>query len=144
MVKNKKWNIFSWLEEIIKTKSDYKSFTPEQWKTFDPYMISLFLSMNPSYIELIDEIQSLTSDKEKLYRIYSNLIPKNNRTYSPYIKSKSSKLNEDKLKLISNLFDISIKESNDYLRIMPKEWFSQILEDYGIDGKEAKNLLKTK
>ena len=78
-MKDKKWNIFSWLKEIIFTKSDYKSFTPEQWKTFDSYLINLFLSMNPDYVELVDELQEIEFNKknyiEYILTEFSNVVP---------------------------------------------------------------------
>jgi hypothetical protein len=137
-----KWNIFSWLKEIIQTKSNYKTFTPEQWKSFDCYLINLFLSMNPDYVELVDEIQEVEFDKEKLYRIYSNFIPRSNKTYSPYIKSKTLKLKEEKLKYVSSLYEISLKEANDYIDLKPKEWFKDLLSKHGLDKKEITKINK--
>ena len=129
--------LFDWVKEIVLTKSDYRKFSKESWDSFEPYMIHLVLSMNPNYIELIDEVQGLNNvSKEKLYRIYVNLIPRNNRTYYPYIKSKISKLNEDKIKYVSQLYECSYQEANEYIDIMPKEWLDSILDKFGLYKKE--------
>lgn len=136
--------LFDWIKEIIYTKSDYKKFTNEDWNSFNNYMIFLFLSMNPKYLELIDEVQELNTSKEKLYRILVGLIPKNSRTFFPYIKSKTQKLNKEKLEYISNIYECSFQEANDYVNIMPSEWLEEILNKYGLEKKELKQLLKTK
>lgn len=135
--------LFDWVKEIIQVKSDYKKFTNEDWGSFDPYMIHLVLSMNPNYLELIDNIQELNKiSKEKLYRIYSGLIPRNNRTYFPYIKSKTKKLNDKKLQFISDLYECSIDEANEYVNLMDDEWLDNILDKFGLDKKDKKQLNK--
>ena len=98
--------------------------------------------MNPDYIKLVDEIQELEFDKEKLYRIYSNFIPRSNKTYSPYNKSKTLKLKEEKLKYVSSLYEISLKEANDYIDLKPKEWFKDLLSKHGLDKKEITKINK--
>ena len=140
----KKWTIFNWLKEIILTKSDYNKFTAEQWGLWDNYMILMFLSMNPKYLDLIDEIQELKLSKEKLYRVLVGLIPKNSRTFFPYIKSKTQKLNKEKLEYISNIYECSFQEANEYVNIMPNEWLEETLNKFGLEKKELKQLLKTK
>lgn len=135
--------IFDWIKHIVQLKTPYTKFSNEDFKSFDNYMIHLLLSMNPSYIELIDEIQSLNNiSKEKLYRLYCNLIPKNNRTYFPYIKSQNKKLNEDKLQYVANVFECSLYEANEYTELMDKEWLENILTKYGLENKQIKQLTK--
>ena len=82
--------------------------------------------MNPDYVELVDEVQEIEFDKEKLYRIYSNFIHRSHKTYSLYIKSKTSKL----------------KEANEYLDLKPKEWFKDLLSKHGLDKKEITKINK--
>lgn len=137
----KQMTIFDWVKEIIQTKTNYREFDNDDFKSFDPYMIHLVLSMNPDYIEIVDEIQGLNNiSKEKLYRMYADLIPKNSRTYYAYIKSKSAKLDETKVRYIAELYECSYQEANEYLNIMPKEWLSSILDKFGLDEKEKKNI----
>jgi hypothetical protein len=82
--------LFDWPIEIIKNKPPASKFKQEDWNTFDIFMIHRLLSMNPNYLELVDYVQGLNiDDKEKVYRIYCDLIPKSNKTYFPYIKSKT-------------------------------------------------------
>ena len=51
------FTIFDWLKEVSYNKSPWDSFSNEQKKSFEPYMINRFLSMNKEYIELINYIQ---------------------------------------------------------------------------------------
>ena len=55
----KSFSIFDFIKAIIDTKPSWESFTPEQQKQFNNYMIHRFLSMNPKYIEIVNYIQGL-------------------------------------------------------------------------------------
>ena len=74
---NKSFTIFDWLKEITYTKSPSSKFSNEEWESFNPYMISRFLSMSKDYIELVNYVQNIPyTEKEKYYKIYCELIPK--------------------------------------------------------------------
>ena len=69
--------IFDWLNQITYDKQSWNSFTEEDKKSFEPYMIHRFLSMNPEYIEFVNLVQTFPyTDKEKIYNIYLYMIPK--------------------------------------------------------------------
>ena len=90
--KNKSFTIFDFIKAIIDTKPSWESFTPEQQKQFNNFMIHKFLSMNPKYIEVVNYIQGLNiQSNKKLYEVYCFMIPKSKNTYSPYIKSNAKK-----------------------------------------------------
>lgn len=138
-------NVFKWIEHIIKKKTPYTSFTSDEWNKYDIFMVNKILSMNPAYLNIVEYIQGFSNlTKEKHYRMYCETIPQNNRTYSPYIKSKTQKLDKQKLKYISDLFEISPQEANEYVEIMGKEWFRDILDQYGLEKKEKTKILKLK
>ena len=74
--KAKTFTIFDFLKAIIDTKSTFETFTVEQKKAFDKYMIHRFLSMNPKYIDIVNYIQGLNiQDSKKLYEVYCFMIP---------------------------------------------------------------------
>lgn len=137
-------NIFGWIAHIIKDKKDYREFTVEEWKVYDVYMVNKFLSQNPEYVELIDMLQNITSNKEKHYRMLSNLIPYNSRTYHPYIKSKTAKLNVEQLKYISTLHECSLQEAHEYVELMDDEWLKNELEKFDLEQKQIKKIMKVK
>ena len=134
--------IFDWLKEITYNKSKWESFTEEDKKSFEPYMIHRFLSMNPEYIEFVNLVQTFPySDKEKTYNIYLYMIPKNNMFFK-YIKSSKKKKQESLLKHIANYFECSFGEAEEYIDILRESGVKSILTSLGVGEKEQKKLLK--
>lgn len=139
--KVKEFSIFDWLKCIIDTKPKWESFTPEQHKLFNNYMVNKFLSMNPNYIEIVNYVQGIPNlTSEKLYKIYSDLIPQNKRTYSPFIKAKSEKMS-DVVEYISKYYNCSLREANDYLELFNSDEIKTILTAQGLDEKQIKKLI---
>jgi hypothetical protein len=134
--------IFDWLKEITYNKSKWESFTEEDKKSFEPYMIHRFLSMNPEYIEFVNLVQTFPyTDKEKTYNIYLYMIPKNNMFFK-YIKSSTKKKQELLLKHIANYFECSFGEAEEYIDILRESGVKSILTKLGVEEKEQKKLLK--
>jgi hypothetical protein len=134
--------IFDWLKEITYNKSKWESFTEEDKKSFEPYLIHRFLSMNPEYIEFVNLVQTFPySDKEKTYNIYLYMIPKNNMFFK-YIKSSKKKKQESLLKHIANYFECSFGEAEEYIDILRESGVKSILTSLGVEEKEIKKLLK--
>jgi hypothetical protein len=134
--------IFDWLKEITYNKSKWESFTEEDKKSFEPYMIHRFLSMNPEYIEFVNLVQTFPyTDKEKTYNIYLYMIPKNNMFFK-YIKSSKKKKQESLLKHIANYFECSFGEAEEYIDILRDSGVKSILTSLGVGEKEQKKLLK--
>ena len=141
--KPKEFTIFDWVKCIIDTKPKWESFTSEQHKVFNSFMINRFLSMNVDYIEIINYVQGIPNlTNEKIYKIYSDLIPQSKRTYYPFIKAKSEKGNEELYKLISQYFICSLDEAKEYLELLDKNELENILLTQGIDEKQIKKLIK--
>jgi hypothetical protein len=144
MAKTKTYSIFDIIKEIIDTKSPWDSFTPDQQKLFNGYMINKFLSMNAKYIEVVNYVQGLNiKDSKKLYEVYCWMIPQSKNTYSPFIKSTTKKLySPELLKHISEQFECATSEAEEYIQMTDKEWLEEILTNRGIDEKEIKKLIK--
>jgi hypothetical protein len=144
MAKTKTYSIFDIIKEIIDTKSPWDSFTPDQQKLFNGYMINKFLSMNAKYIEVVNYVQGLNiKDSKKLYEVYCWMIPQSKNTYSPFIKSTTKKLySPELLKHISEQFECATLEAEEYIQMTDKEWLEEILTSRGVDEKEIKKLLK--
>ena len=93
-------NIFDWTKEIMTRKRSWSSFSEEEKKIFNPFMIHKILSMNYNYIGIVNYIQKIPhNEKEKIYRVYCDMIPKK-FIFSPFIKAKKDK------KEIEHLFRI--------------------------------------
>jgi len=135
-------NVFDWLKEINSTKSHPDAFTNQDWDIWNSYMVHRFLSMNPDYIELVNEVQALPpSNKKQIYSIYREYIPKNNK-WSKYVKSSSKEFDKDLILQLKKHFNVSIREIKDYLKILDKKEIQSILNKQGLEEKEIKKLLK--
>jgi hypothetical protein len=135
-------NIFDWLKEINSTKSHPDSFSNQDWDVWNSYMVHRFLSMNPDYIELVNEIQVLPpTNKKQIYSIYREYIPKNNK-WSKYVKSNIKEPDKDLTLQLKKYFNVSVREVKDYLKILDKKQVQSILVKQGLEEKEIKKLLK--
>jgi hypothetical protein len=135
-------NVFDWLKEINSTKSHPDTFTNQDWDIWNSYMVHRFLSMNPDYIELANEVQALPpSNKKQIYSIYREYIPKNNK-WSKYVKSSSKEFDKDLVLQLKKHFNVSAREIKDYLKILDKKEIQSILNKQGLEEKEIKKLLK--
>jgi len=101
-------NVFDWVKMIMTDKKSWSSFTPEEHKVFEPFMINRILSQTQSYIQLVNYVQKIPySEKEKLYNIYCEIIPKK-FIFSKYIKSSKKSVNKDILEKVSSFYDCSL------------------------------------
>ena len=134
--------IFDWLNQITYEKQPWNSFTEEDKKSFEPYMIHRFLSMNPEYIEFVNLVQVFqVTDTEKIYNIYLYMIPKK-KMFLKYIKSSAKKRQEKLLGYIASYYECSLGEANEYIDILRENGVKDILNKIGVDEKEQKKLLK--
>ena len=135
-------NVFDWLKEINTKKTHSNEFTNQDWDTWNSYMVHRFLSMNPDFIELVNEVQMLPpTSKKQIYSIYREYIPKNNK-WSKYIKSSTKEPDKDLVEYLKNYFKVSTREIKDYLKILDKKEIQSILSKQGLEEKEIKKLLK--
>tara|TARA_Y100000114_G_scaffold37106_1_gene32685 strand:+ start:425 stop:835 length:411 start_codon:yes stop_codon:yes gene_type:complete len=133
-------NIFDWLKAINTTKPPVESFTDKDWGVWNSYMIHRFLSMNPNFIEIVNEVQSINpQNKKEIYTIYKEFIPKNNK-WNKYIKSSTKQPNNDLVDHIKDYFECSSKESKEYLGILSKKEIKNILISRGLEEKEINKL----
>jgi len=140
---NKQFTIFDWIKAIIDTKQPWSSFTPDQHKQFNNYMIHRFLSMNPKYIEIVNYIQGLNiKEGRALYDVYCFMIPQSKNTYSAYIKSNNKKSSPEVAQHVAEYFECSLTEAEEYISLTDKKWLESILTTKGIDEKEIKKLIK--
>ena len=107
-------------------------------------MINKFLSMNSKYIEIVNYVQGLNiKDNMKIYEVYCWMIPQSKNTFSPFIKSTNKKIVLPELsKYISEHFECSMAEAEEYIILTGKDFVEDILVKQGIDEKEIKKLIK--
>jgi hypothetical protein len=135
-------SIFDWTKEIMTKKRSWSSFSEEERKLFNPFMIHKILSMNYNYIGIVNYIQKIPhNEKEKIYRVYCDMIPKK-FIFSPFIKAKKVSVSKNILEKISLFYECSLGEAEEYYYILRKEGIIHILDKMGIEELEYKKLIK--
>ena len=135
-------NVFDWVKEINGNKREWNLFSNAEQELFNSYVIHRVLSMNPDFIEIVNEAQSLPpTHKKQIYSIYREFIPKNNKWFK-YVKSSSKEFDKDLVLQLKKHFNVSAREIKDYLKILDKKEVQSILSKQGLEEKEIKKLLK--
>ena len=115
-------------------------------KTYSIYMINRFVSMNPDYLPVVNEIQQYWGQvgPRESYLFLSQFLPQK-KQFNKYIKSQKEKSDYEEwvLELVAKHFSISTTEAYDYLHIYygslsGKEELRMLLEGYGIDPKKIR------
>lgn len=120
-------------------------------KTFQPYMIHRFISMNPDWVDIANLFQQYSYELHPrlVYKLYAETLPKS-RIFLRYIKGKKTESFEKELiELVAKNFEVSKTNAEEYLEIYfayPRglEELTYILQKYGKGAKEIKKLLKRK
>jgi hypothetical protein len=134
--------LFDWLKELTGKKRDWDSFSDKEKESFNPYMVNRFLSMHQPFIELINYIQTVPyTDKKKYYRLYCNLLPKQN-VWLKYIKPQMKQPNKKLLETIASLYEVSTRQAASWVDLLGKEYIEEALQKQGLQDKEIKELFK--
>ena len=135
--------VFNWLEEITVKKTPSNNFTQQDWDDWNSYMVHRFLSMNMSYIDIVNFVQNINpQNKKEIYTIYREMIPKR-KVWNKYIKNQNKKDSKELAKIIANKLSIGSDEASLYIPILGKDGITEMLSDLGYDKKELKQLIKT-
>jgi len=90
--------IFQHLSGIKEKKQSWESLSEMDKKSFSPFIINRWLSMNMDLLPVINELQQYTIGTlrpKEVYKLYLDFLPKK-KTFDKYIKGKKSdKYNKD-------------------------------------------------
>tara|TARA_B110000977_G_C10824635_1_gene395612 strand:- start:116 stop:532 length:417 start_codon:yes stop_codon:yes gene_type:complete len=135
--------VFNWLNEITVKKPPSSQFSQEDWDGWNSYMVHRFLSMNISYIDVVNAAQRFQpTDKKGIYNFYKDFLPKK-KIWNKYIKNKNKKDSKELSKIIANYLELGINEANSYIPLLNKGEINNILKRIGLEEKEIKKLIKT-
>jgi len=127
--------IFDWLNEITVKKTSPKDFTQQDWDDWNSYMVHRFLSMNMSYIDIVNYVQNINpQNKKEIYTIYREMIPKR-KVWNKYIKNQNKKDSKELSDIIASKLSIGSNEASSYIPILEKEGVTEILSDLGYEKK---------
>jgi hypothetical protein len=142
--------IFEWIDDLTVNKTPTKEISKSEWKSFDPFMINLWLSMDVNSIEIVNYLQKYTLSgmkPEMVYRLLLSFLPKK-KLYLKWIKGKKDvKYNKDLINYIKLYYEVSSHEAEEYLEIYycsdkGKQEVETILKKYGCTDKEIKTMMK--
>jgi len=137
--------LFQHLSGIKEKKEPWESLSVMDRKSFEPFMVNRFLSMNMGLLELVNELQKYTIGQlnpKDVYKLYLDVLPKK-KSFDKYVKgSKESKHHEKVVDYLSRYFEVSTREVLDYLEILSKDEVTTIIQKFGVDKKEIKKWLK--
>ena len=137
--------IIDWMNQLLIYKKPWESFTESDQKSFSPYIVNRFLSMDTEFIEIVNYFQKYSIgllESKEIYKWYCDILPKGKR-FNKYIKGKKSKKYDDELKnILCNYFECSKLQVLDYIELIPEEELKEILGKYGIEPKKIRKLIK--
>jgi proline dehydrogenase len=137
--------IFDHLANITWKKRSWDTLDEASQKSFSPYLINRWLSMNPDLIEIVDAFQQYTIgplSKKHVYQLYLDFLPKA-KMFAKYIKGKKmNKYNKSLVTIVANHYQVSRIEAESYIDLLEQDEIIDLLQKYGKQEKEIKGLLK--
>ena len=139
--------LFDHLKFITSNKKKWEDLSEVDKKSFSPYMINRYLSMNKDLTELINAFQHLTIGVMKpreVYKFYYDVLPKMS-FYVKYVTGKkSNKFEPELVNLIKHHYSISLDEATEYLELyfMDETSMTKLINLITKDGKEEKEIKK--
>lgn len=141
--------IFDHLKAITKDKVSWNSLSEDEKKSWDDYMITRWLSMNPEYIQFINELQITRSggvESKDYYNMLLYSLPKK-YTYIKYIKKpRTLESKKQLLDFFVSVYKVSKRECLDIIEIFSilnlRDEFDNIMFIYGLQDNEKEKLRK--
>ena len=137
-------NPFDHIKNLHTKKRTWDNFNDEEKKSFNIYIINKALSMNPSYLNIVNMVQKYTNnmlEPKEVFYLYYNLLPNKFRFYK-WIKGTKDK-NKEKYQILAEHFKCSSHEIKDYIKLLDKKQINKILKLYK-DGTSKKVISSTK
>ena len=137
--------IIDWMNQLLVHKKSWEEHSEDDRKKFSPFIINRWLSMDTDFIEIVNYFQKYSIGQLKpkeVYKWYCDVLPRGKR-FNKYIKGKKLKKYDKKLlEILSNYFQCSKSNILDYLELINKNELITILENYGIESKQVKRMIK--
>ena len=135
-------NIWGWLNEITLYKTPVHEISEESWNNFNSYMIHRYLSMDISYIDIVNYVQKINpQNKKQVYSIYREMLPKK-KVYLKYVKNENKKNYQEVAEYIADYLECSLGEADEYIDILQDIGVRSILWKMGVEEDETEKLIK--
>lgn len=133
--------INEWIKEITLNKREWMDISSGEWKTYNKFIINLWLSMNPQLIEIIEEVQRYQVSDRDHYNFLKKILPKKS-IYLNWIKTKKGVYSKDVVNKLAAFYNEGSQQINDSLECLEEQNIIHILENMGYGEKSIKQLLK--
>lgn len=141
--------IFDFLEDLTSKKTPWNNIPDSDRKSYSPYMIQRWLSMDMNMIPLIADIQSLTTTltPKEHFILFRDILPKQKL----WLKYTSSKGVKDKdwtlvIGLLCKTMSISSKEAEEHIELLletgNRSQIETFLHQVGYSSDEIKKIMK--
>ena len=130
-------NPFDHIKNLHTKKRRWEDFNDEEKKSFNVFIINKALSMNPSYLGIVNMVQNFTGlnqilSQKEVFNIYFKLLPNKFRFYK-WIKGQKNKKDKEKAEYLAMHFKVSTREAYDYLKILDRKTINKIIKNYKND-----------
>ena len=122
---------YKYIEWLTWNKRTWDDLSALEQKSFLPFMVNRFLSMNYYLIEFVNELQEYTAgmDKDKVWKLYYTSLPASD-VGGKYIKADTYDLDERDINIFKKYFSVNENNAIDYLKILSnKEEGKDIIEN---------------
>ena len=151
-IKVKPLGLFDHVNQVTRVQDPnyFKKISDADKRTWSNYMINRFLSMEPEFIELVNETQQYTVGTqmrgEIMYKLLIDLLPKS-KVYLQYVKGKNEeKFDKELIEIVMLHFVIPKREAVEYIDMLHKlggvQDLRSILMKYGYEEKQIAKMVK--
>jgi hypothetical protein len=130
-------SLFDHIKGVTFRKTKWEELSEEDTKSWSNYMIARFFSMEPEYVEVINEFQTYsngTLSSRDYYKLLLDILPKKS-TFLKYIKSKHKmEIEPQLLSTFCSHFELGRNEVYEYIRFLKEnnqDELIDILKKYG-------------
>lgn len=150
-LKAKTLGLFDHLKQVtsIQDKKYFSKITDGDKRTWSNFMVNRFLSMEPDFIDLINETQKYTvggkMPPECMYKMLIDVIPKA-KVFLQYIKGKTEgKYKPELIEIVKTYFMVSKAQAMEYVDILHRigkvQDLRELLERYGYEEEQIKKMV---
>lgn len=130
-------SLFDHIKGVTFRKTKWEELSEEDIKSWSNYMIARFFSMEPEFVEVINEFQTYsngTLSSKDYYKLLLDILPKKS-IFLKYIKSKHKmEIESEILSTFCNHFELGRNEVYSYIRFLKEnnqDELTDILKQYG-------------
>lgn len=130
-------SLFDHIKGVTFRKTKWEELSEEDVKSWSNYMIARFFSMEPEFVEVINEFQTYSNgilSSKDYYKLLLDILPKKS-TFLKYIKSKHKmEIEPQLLSTFCSHFELGRNEVYEYIRFLKEnnqDELIDILKRYG-------------